>query len=70
MEVLIREKSDPGRQYILINVKDIIINKLFDSQGNCVNQYYKLIDKSGEQHDECWDVDKYDIYKKIEFSEV
>ena len=69
MEVLVREKSDPGRQYILINVKEIFIGKLYDAEGNCVQHYYKLVDMSGELHDECWDVDRYDIYKKVEFNE-
>lgn len=69
MEVLIREKSDPGRQYILINVKEIFIGKLYDTEGNCVHHYYKLVDMSGELHDECWDVNRYDIYKKFEFNE-
>ena len=69
MEVLVREKSDPGRQYILINVKEIFIGKFYDIEGNCINYYYKLIDMSGELHDECWDVNRYDIYKKFEFNE-
>ena len=67
MEVLVKEKRDPGRQYILINVKEIFISKLYDAEGNCVQHNYKLVDMSGELHDECWDVDKYDIYKKFEF---
>ena len=67
MEVLVREKSDPGRQYIFINVKDIFVGKLYDTEGNCIQHYYKLVDMSSELHDECWDVDKYTIYKKVEF---
>ena len=69
MEVLVREKSDPGRQYILINVKEIFIGKLYDTEGNSVHDYYKLVDMSGELHVECWDVNRYDIYKKFEFNE-
>ncbi len=69
MEVLVREKSDPGRQYILINVKEIFIGKLYDTEGNCIQHYYKLVDMSGELHDECWDVTRYDVYKKVEFKE-
>ena len=67
MEVLIKEKSDPGRQYIFINVKEIYVGKLYDTEGNCINHYYKLVDMSGELHDECWNVDSYDVYKKFEF---
>lgn len=69
MEVLVREKSDPGRQYLFINVKEICVGKLYDTEGNCVQHYYKLVDMSGELHDECWDVNRYDIYKKFEFNE-
>lgn len=69
MEVLVKEKSNPGRQYIFINVKEICVGKLYDTEGNCINHYYKLVDMSGELHDERWDVDRYDIYKKFEFNE-
>ena len=68
MEVLVKEKRDPGRQYVMINVEEICVNKLYDADGKCINHYYKLVDKSGELHDECWDVNRYDIYKKFEFS--
>lgn len=70
MEVLIREKSYPGRQYIFINVKEIYVGKLYNANGKCINHYYKLVDMSGELHDECWDVTRYVIYKKFEFNEV
>lgn len=52
MEVLIKEKSNPGRQYIFINVKEIYVGKIYDTGGNCINHYYKLVDMSGELHDE------------------
>lgn len=69
MEVLVKQKSDPGRQYIFTNVKEIYIGKIYNSSGDCIEHYYKLVDMSGESHDECWNVDKYDIYTKFEFHE-
>ena len=69
MEVLVREKSNPGREYIFINVKEIYMGKLYDVDDKCINYYYRLVDMSGELHDERWDVDRYDIYKKVEFNE-
>ena len=69
MEVLVKERRSPGRQWILINVKEILVGKLFNTEGKCIEHYYRLVDNSGELHDEMWEVSKYDIYTKFEVKE-
>ena len=70
MTVLIKQRSDPGRLYVFDNVKEVFKGKLYGSDGSCICNYYRLVDMSDELHDELWEVDKYDIYKKFEFDEV
>ena len=69
MTILVKEKRDPGRQYVFDNVKDVVVCKLFGADSTCIGHYYRLVDICDEVHDELWETDKYDIYQKMEFSE-
>ena len=70
MTVLVKQKSDPGRQYVFDNVASINVVSSYNSNNECTDINFMLVSNSGEVMNNIYNSKRYDLYKKFEFNEV
>lgn len=70
MTVLVKQKRDPGRQYIFDNVTMIQTIHSYNADNVCVDVDVRLIGKYGEADTECFNLEEWEVYKKFELGEL
>lgn len=70
MTVLVKQKSDPGRQYVFDNVASINVVSSYNSKNECTDINFMLVSNSGEVMNNTYNSKRYDLYKKFEFNEI
>ena len=66
MTVLVKQKRDPGRQYVFDNVTMIQTIHSYNANNDCVDVDVRLLGKDGESYTECFNLEEWEVYKKFE----
>ncbi len=70
MNVLVKQKRDPGRQYVFDNVTMIQTIHSYNADNDCVDVDIRLLGKDGEACTEYFNLKEWEVYKKFELGEL